>query len=81
MKVVVEFTAGARENLLQLVAGRTRDEGDVPKFVTLLVEDLTEQFREYEGAPPEAGLLPEPRGDEWWWHYAADIWIGFMVAD
>lgn len=70
-----------RENLLQLLAGRAQNESDAARFVALFVEDLAAQFREHDGIPPEAVLLPEPRGDEWWWHYAADIWVGFMIAD
>jgi hypothetical protein len=26
-------------------------------------------------------LLPEPRDDEWWWHYAVDVWVGFTITD
>jgi hypothetical protein len=81
MKVVVEFTAGARANLVQLLAGRAPEQGDVARFAALFAEDMEEQFAKNEGPPPEAQLLPAPRDDEWWWHYAAGIWAGFMVTD
>lgn len=81
MKVAVEFTAGSRENLLQLLAGRAPTEGDAVEFAALFVEDIESQFQGHDGIPPEARRLPEPRGDEWWWHYAADVWAGFTVTD
>jgi hypothetical protein len=81
VRIVVEFTPTARRELLQLLSGRARDGGDAASFAALFVEDIEAQFRENEGAPPESSRLPEPRGDEWWWHYAAEVWVGFMVAD
>ena len=52
MKVVVEVTVAAREDLVALLAARMPTEGDAARFGAEFIEDIKQQFRDHDGLPP-----------------------------
>ncbi len=80
MRVEVEFTTRARQQLLVLVSARVPTKDDAVQFAELYVEDIELQFQKYEGVPPGAEERRGANGKVWWWHYADGIWTVYRKS-
>lgn len=81
MRIVVEFTVEARAELFALLAARVPTEGDAARFGELFLEDIEQQFRDYEGLPPGVESYVGARGTVWWWRYVDGIWLAYTFED
>ncbi len=81
MRIVVEFDAPARADLLRLLRARTTGEGDALRFAQLYVDDMEAEFRSHAGPPPAAERHEIDGEGVWWWRYADGIWTLFRVTD
>jgi hypothetical protein len=62
MRVVVEFTMGAREDLFTLLAARMPTEGDAARFGAEFLADIEQQLREHEDCRPVPRSSLTPMG-------------------
>lgn len=81
MKVVVEVTVAAREDLLALIAARTPTVGDATNFAAVYLGDIAQQLQEHEGPPPGSRRVRRHGAEEWWWRYADGVWTLFRIVD
>jgi hypothetical protein len=80
VRVVVEILPEARQDLLNLLAARTRTDEDAIRFGYTYLEDMDQQFTKYQGLPPGARRRRWPDGTDWWWRYVNGVWVECRVV-
>jgi hypothetical protein len=80
MRVIVELTTEAREEMVQLLEGRMPQPADALVTAIISTEDVIRTFETHGGPPPEATLRRYANREEVWWLYADGIWVGFTTS-
>lgn len=81
MRVEVEFLSEACTELLALLRPGSRSVEDAVRFVIVYVEDAERQLAAFLGEPPGAERQVGADGEEWWWHYVNNVWLGYHITD
>lgn len=80
MKVVVEFLAEARSQLLSVLEARSPSRADALLAAIAYCDEITRLFEKYQSPPP--GAILRPRGSIGsWWLLASGVWVAFTRED